>query len=304
MASPLISVIVCTFNRALLLNKCLDSLVAQQLFSDRFEVLVVDNLSTDTTPEVIDRYTASYPHFRSTLATQQGLSFARNVGWQCAQGQYVAYIDDDAIAEPDWLATMAQFIAEYSGVSAFGGPYDAYTLTKLPEWFPPEYGRLSFGDSIHPIQLDQEWIPGSNMVFRRDIFDHLGGFDETLGMKGATAAYMEEIDFLHKLKARNIEIIYVPTLKVRHLIADYKMSLRWLLKSIYAEGRSARKSFMKERSGYSHGAALLKNLLLIGVTFLSPHNIPLKRRTYYALKGVMWELGAIIEYQQEWNCKS
>jgi glycosyltransferase involved in cell wall biosynthesis len=299
MEFPLISVIVCTFNRSLLLDKCLDSLVAQQLSSDRFEVLVVDNLSTDHTPEVISRYTTSHPHFRSILATKQGLSFARNVGWQNALGRYVAYIDDDAIAEMDWLSTMAEFIAEHPKAIAFGGPYDAYTLTELPRWFPPEYGRLSFGDQLHPIQLVEEWIPGSNMVFTRKILAQIGGFDEALGMTGQKAAYMEEIELLLQLSAQNIPIFYIPTLKVRHLIADYKMSLRWLLKSLYAEGRSARQSFMKDRPGYAHAASVVKTGLFAIAKLLSPQVLPLKRRLYYALKGLMLEYGALMMYLEE-----
>jgi GT2 family glycosyltransferase len=233
------------------------------------------------------------------VATQQGLSFARNVGWQCAKGQYVAYIDDDAIAEVSWLSSMAQFIAEHPGVSAFGGSYDAYTLTALPPWFPPDYGRLSFGDQLHPIQLVEEWIPGSNMVFTRDVLAQVGGFNEALGMTGQKTAYMEEIDLLLKLSAQHIEILYVPSLKVKHLIADYKMSLRWLLKSFYAEGRSARQSFMKERSGYSHAAAVLKTGLFMIVKFFSPEILPLKRRLYYALKDFMLEYGAMTMYLAE-----
>jgi glucosyl-dolichyl phosphate glucuronosyltransferase len=299
MTSPLISVIVCTFNRAPLLDKCLASLVEQSLASHFFEVLIVDNLSTDTTPDVAKTYTNTHSHFRSVIASQQGLSFARNVGWQTAQGKYVAYIDDDAIAEMDWLSTMAAFIAEHPEVMVFGGPYDAYTLIDLPHWFPPEYGRLSFGDQMHPIQLVEEWIPGSNMVFTREILAQVGGFNEALGMTGQKAAYMEEIEVLLKLSAQEIPIFYVPTLKVRHLIADYKMSLRWLLNSLYAEGRSARQSFMQDRPGYSHIAAIVKTGFLTIAKVLSPQVLPLKRRLYYALKDFTLECGAMSMYLEE-----
>jgi glycosyltransferase involved in cell wall biosynthesis len=285
----------------MLLEQCLKSLVSQSLSGYRFEVLIVDNLSTDHTPDVAKIYTETYPHLRCVAAMQQGLSFARNVGWQQASGQYVAYIDDDAIAEPNWISTMAQFIVDHPDIVAFGGPYDAYTLTDLPAWFPPDYGCLSFGEYLHPIQLVKEWIPGSNMVFTRDILAQFGGFNEALGMTGHQTSYMEEIDLLLKLDAKGIQILYVPELKVRHLIADYKMSLRWLLKSAYTEGRSARQSFMKDRAGVSHTAAMLKAVLSSFAKFLSPQTQPLKRRLYYAFKDFMLELGAMTMYLETFN---
>ncbi|WP_404783264.1 glycosyltransferase family 2 protein [Altericista sp. CCNU0014] len=299
MSDLLVSVIVCTYNRAQLLKQCLDSLVVQSADRNQFEVAIVDNNSTDNTFEISQQYIAKEPHFRYVTATKQGLSCARNVGWQTALGRYIAYIDDDAIAAPDWLEIALEFIAAHPEIKAFGGPYDAYTQTQPPDWFPPEYGRLSFGNTTHPIRLVEEWIPGSNMVFSRDLFDRCGGFDERLGMSGTQTAYMEEIDFLLRLQASGVEIFYVHNLKVSHLIADYKMHLKWLLRSTYSEGRSARKTFMKERCWYSHSAAILKTFFAIFVKFLVPRKLPLQRRIYYALQWFAWELGAFREYFQE-----
>jgi glucosyl-dolichyl phosphate glucuronosyltransferase len=295
---PFISVIVCTYNRCNLLGRCLQSLINQTLEKDQYEVIIVDNNSTDQTSELVQAFLKHSINARYVLETQQGLSFARNAGWKCAIGNYIAYIDDDAIAAPDWLEVMAQFITQYPEVQAFGGPYDAYTLTELPDWFPPEYGVHNLGSCDRPIQLGKEWLHGSNMVFRKDIFEKFGGFDETLGMKGKQVAYMEEVDFLLRLEKQEIIIYYVHNMNMRHLIADYKMSLKWLLTAMYKGGRSAKKTFMQDQSFYSHIAALLKHLAYLPLKVLQPQALPFKRKLYYALQWVMWEWGAFVESVQ------
>ena len=101
-----ISVVVCTYNRAHILPGCLESLVAQTLDSKLFEVVVVDNGSIDNTKEVAETFVGKFSRFKVVSALQQGHSFARNRGWQEARNPFVAYIDDDARAYPDWLVEM------------------------------------------------------------------------------------------------------------------------------------------------------------------------------------------------------
>jgi GT2 family glycosyltransferase len=137
------------------------------------------------------------------------------------------------------------------------------------------------------------------MVFTKSLLEQSGGFDENLGMMGKKVAYMEEVDFLLKLEQQGIIIYYVHNMKVKHLIADYKMSLEWLLKATYSGGKSAKKTFMKERTWYSHGSAVLKQFTFSLIKFLSPQQLPFKRRVYYALQWSAWELGAFVEHIQK-----
>ena len=81
------TVVVCTYNRAHLLRSCLESLLAQTLDQGQFEVLVVDNNSTDATSQIVNEYTAKYSHFVAVAERQQGLSYARNRGWKEADGE-------------------------------------------------------------------------------------------------------------------------------------------------------------------------------------------------------------------------
>src|SRR5437867_1570833 len=112
MASPLVSVIVCTYNRAALLASCLESLVAQTLAAERYEIIVVDNGSTDRTQAVACDFAQCYGTVKVVLEPRLGVSHARNTGIRHAQADYLAFIDDDARALPDWVERILAAFAE------------------------------------------------------------------------------------------------------------------------------------------------------------------------------------------------
>jgi glucosyl-dolichyl phosphate glucuronosyltransferase len=292
----MVSVVVCTLNRSLLLRKCLESLANQDISVEMYEVIVVDNGSTDDTAEVINEFLASYKSFRSMKEDQQGLSFSRNLGWNEAFGQYVAFIDDDAVAYPNWISGIANFIARQPDAGIFGGPYDAFYQVPIPAWFPPEYGKLDLGAEERCIKLGSEWISGSNMVIRKELFYMYGGFDERLGMTGGKAAYGEEVKFFLSMRDKGNRIFYVPSIRVAHLVAEYKMSLNWLLLSGYSVGRRYELTFNVNRSLLSHVVSLISELGIAVCRMLRPVNMPFRRRLYYSLFRLYYEAGAVIEH--------
>jgi glucosyl-dolichyl phosphate glucuronosyltransferase len=292
----IISVVVCTYNRSSCLNSCLQSLAEQSVDKDSFEVLVVDNNSSDNTRQVASVYVNKYSYFRMLFEPCQGLSHARNRGWMEAHGQYVAYIDDDAIANPDWISSIVDFIERHPDSGIFGGPYAAYYLIPKPNWFPPEYGSLQLGDKERRVKLGSEWISGSNMVIRKDLFYQHGGFDVRLGMTGGKAAYGEEVNLFISMHGKGIQIFYVPSIRVKHLVAGYKMSLNWLLLSGYSVGRRYELTFNVNRSVLSHIVSLINELGVAICQMLRPVSIPFKRRLYYSLYRLYYEAGAVVEH--------
>ena len=108
-----LSIIVCTYNRESLLPLCLQSLTDQAIDKRLYEVIVVNNNSTDGTQEVAESFAEMSKNLRVVLERRQGLSHARNRGWMEAQGKFVAYIDDDAIAWPDWIYSILDFIKRH-----------------------------------------------------------------------------------------------------------------------------------------------------------------------------------------------
>jgi len=179
----LLSVVVCTHNRSRLLYDCLRSLVRQTADSSVFEIIVVDNNSTDTTPEVVQAFLGKFCNVRYVREPQTGLSHARNRGMIEVEGEYVAYIDDDAQAYPDWVEKIASYIRRNRSIVAFGGPYYALSEIPLPDWFPPEYGSFDAGDKELLLNGLDIFLCGTNMVFNRKFLSRLVAFVRISGCK-------------------------------------------------------------------------------------------------------------------------
>jgi hypothetical protein len=172
--TPRVSVVVCTYNGGRTLEQCLCSL--EQLDYPDYEVIVVDDGSTDDTPEIVSRF----PAVKAINQPNRGLSIARNVGLEVASGEIVAYTDSDCFADPDWLALLVAQL-ERSGAAAVGGP----NLTPEDGWLAACVAA-SPGQPTHVLESDQvaEHIPGCNMAFRREALAAINGFDPLTARRG------------------------------------------------------------------------------------------------------------------------
>jgi glycosyltransferase involved in cell wall biosynthesis len=291
----IISVVICTFNRSLLLQKCLESLANQHFPVNKFEVIVVDNCSSDDTDAVIQKFTTNHKHFRCVLELNLGLSFARNRGWKEAVGEYVAFIDDDAIAHLDWIHQIALFINRHPQISVFGGPFKAFTMVQPPDWFPPEYGSFDYGITERPLVHNEEWINGSNMIFSKDILVRYGGFSEHLGMRGLSVFYGEDTSLIQGLMDAGVVVFYVPTIKVLHLLPEYKMNLKWLLMAHFRSGLNYGATFNKQLLFIDYIAIILKSLFRMVRSLFPPYKEPFKRVIYYVFAHLFFGYGTLCE---------
>jgi len=237
MNSPLISIIICTYNRAALLADVLQSVVEQSLDKSLYEVIVVDNNSTDDTTLVGNRFAARYANLRLCSEPRQGLSHARNRGWQEAKGSYVAYLDDDCKAPAHWLA-VAQEVIYQIAPAVFGGPYFAYYQTPKPAWYQDRYGSWQPANCAGPIE--PEALHGGNLLLQRALLQEVDGFDPTLGMNGSQLAYGEETALLLQLHASHPTALfyYEPRLVIHHLVRAEKMRLRWRFHQRFVHGQA------------------------------------------------------------------
>ncbi|HHV24437.1 MAG TPA: glycosyltransferase family 2 protein [Methanosarcina sp.] len=239
--APIISVVICTYNRADLLPGALDSLLQQSLEQSLFEIIVVDNNSTDTTPDVVAQY-ASYLHIRYIHEPLQGLAHARNRGYKEARGKYIAYLDDDARADPEWLKNILDsFNNTVPDPLVVGGPIYPFYLSKKPEWFKDEYEIRSWGDKPRFL-VPKESFSGSNMIFTKKILERFGGFNTHIGVSGTTLSVGEETSLFLKIweKSKEHDIFYYsPDVKISHYAPLEKMDTMYALKRSFASGQSA-----------------------------------------------------------------
>jgi len=293
--SKQLTVVVATFSRSTLLHKCLDSLLSQTAKNSTYEVLVIDNNSTDDTGKVVNKFAEKYKNFKYFKERKQGLSHAKNRGWKEAGGEYVAYIDDDAISSKDWVEEIIDFTKKYPKIMVFGGPYFGYTNGKKPKWLPPEYGDFSLGDRERPIKTPYESLSGSNTIFKRKILKKQGGFRVDLGMKGDKLLYGEETKLIFDLVEDGHEVYYSPNIKVKHLISKEKYSIIWHFKNGYIKGYQWSIIHAKEYSFRQHIKRILKSLRDTKWLF-SFKPIPYKRKVYYAFINFFSKLGSFVYF--------
>jgi glucosyl-dolichyl phosphate glucuronosyltransferase len=253
----LISVVICTHNRADLLAGALASLREQTLDAARYEVIVVDNDSTDSTAAVTQDFCLRFPNVRYSLETQLGLSHARNRGRHEARGEYVGYMDDDCKAPPEWLEIAGEVI-EQKAPAIFGGPNYPFYNSPKPRWYKDVYATHDLGPEARSLH-SSEYIYGMNIFFRRTLLEALGGFDPELGMSGKKIAYGEETAPQVRVRAEMPgEIIYYePRLHVYHLVPARKMTWGWMLRAAWAGGRYSCRMLGEKRSRYKRFRALL-----------------------------------------------
>jgi glucosyl-dolichyl phosphate glucuronosyltransferase len=236
----LFSVCLYTHNRAALLAQALDSLCNQTLPADQFEIIVVDNRSTDNTRQVVEGFCVRLPGLSYHYEERLGSASARNRAWREAKGVYIGFIDDDGKAPPDWLSVAAGVVCQ-QGPDLFGGPiYPIYDAPK-PGWYKDEYGTFTvLGESRYLTSAD-EYLSGSNLFARRSLLDEVGGFEPAFGMKGRSIGYGEETVLIRRVRQRFplSKLYYAADLVNYHLVRQEKMSFGWQLRHRFAQGRDS-----------------------------------------------------------------
>lgn len=234
--APVVSVVVCTYNRADLLTGCLTSLVDQMMDKSTFEVIVVNNNSTDETQAVAEAIAAAGSNIRVVFEKKPGASQARNRGVREAQGAYVAFIDDDARAESDWLEKLVEVI-EAVAPDVCGGSIYPFYLSAKPPWFKDEYEIRRVRDTPGFLSANK-YISASNLIFRKAFLEKIGGFDQQFGPKGDLFSYGEETELLARAReySPDCKVYYDPAVRVLHLVPARKMRVGYFIKARWTVG--------------------------------------------------------------------
>ncbi|MEI6168063.1 MAG: glycosyltransferase family A protein [bacterium] len=238
MSAPLITAIICTRDRARLLDLCLRSVLRQTLPREQYEVLVIDNGSSDDTPSVCATYAAS--GVRYVMEPVPGLSRARNTGWREAKAPVVGYLDDDGQASEGWLAGALKTFTEVQPPPAWaGGPIDLDWHAPCPTWLDESMqeclGALDLGDQ--PRWLERyERLGGGNSFFSRELLAELGGFDERLGRIKTLLLSGEETQLQRRIEARNGRLYYHPEIRMLHDVPPERVQPAFFYRRYYWGG--------------------------------------------------------------------
>lgn len=289
---PAISVVICTHNRAHLLTDVLRTVCEQTLDRTLYEVIVVDNNSKDNTRAVAEEFCRNYPHMRYHFETRQGLSHARNRGWQVAQGKYVAYIDDDCLVPEQWLV-IAKEIADQALPAVFGGPFFAFYHTPKPSWYKDDYGSYELGSEAK-ILTQGFFVFGGNMFWRRALLQDLGGFHTDYGMSGTKLSYGEEIlpQLFIRATMPDQVIYYDPRLYVYHLVRPEKLTMRWVMRERFARGRDTYRLFHNKISPAAARGHLYMMMVKTLLGFSKDCTLGVLKRNreqYPYIKNYLWE---------------
>ena len=241
-----LSLIIATYNRAEQLMVTLDSVARQTLSADRWECIVVDNNSKDDTRQRVEAFAAEHPQLNMVyhLEQNQGLSYARNAGVAKAQGDIIAFVDDDERIVPEFVEVYVELFDSKADAMSAGGKIVAEYPTGRPEWMSryteqPIANPMDFGSEVK--LFPKRRIPGGgNMAMRRSVFEEVGVFNPNLGRTGGRLIGGEESELFERMAERGMACYYVPRAVMYHIIPESKLQSDYFERLSYNTGISQR----------------------------------------------------------------
>ena len=240
-----ISVVVCTHNRSQSLAVALESLASQKFAASAdWEILVVDNNSTDNTREVAERFINLYPdRFRYIFEARQGKSYALNTGIENAQGDIFAFTDDDIVAEPTWLENLTSAFAQQTcmGVSGRTLPEKGFTS---PPWLNAKQVYAMAPVAIFDLGIERHEINespfGNNMAYRKTVFEKYGAFRVDLGPRAGCSSPQknEDSEFGSRLLSAKEQLLYEPAAVIYHAVPARRIQQSYFLEWWFDKARA------------------------------------------------------------------
>ena len=241
-----ITVILCTYNRCQILPNALSSVAASNLpESVGWEVLVVDNNSSDQTRDVVEEFCRRYPgRFRYLFEPQPGKSHALNAGIREARGDVLAFMDDDVTVDPTWLQNLTADLEDGEWAGAGGRVLLEGTFSS-PRWLALD-GPYSLGHTLfahfdkgaYACELTEAPF-GTNMAFRKEMFEKYGAFRTDMGPSPGSEIRHEDAEFGHRLLTAGERLRYEPSAVVYHPAPEHRIQKDYFLKWWFDFGRAS-----------------------------------------------------------------
>ncbi|MDN5199973.1 glycosyltransferase [Fulvivirgaceae bacterium BMA10] len=299
--NPELSIIVCTYNREKYLPKALEHLKMQTAQSNVYEIVIVNNKSTDNTDSICRDFISKNTDLNIVycIENNQGHTYSRNRGIEESNGQYLAFIDDDAFVCNDYVKSIINFFETHTEVSAIGGKIIPVYEGKAPNWMTkyllPLVSALDMGDKIKKFK-GAKFPIGANMAYRREVFKKYGQFDVRLGRRGSGLEGGDEKELIIRLKKNEEAVFYVPEMLVDHIIPDRRLQMEYIKGLARGVANSERKRLKK--AGISDKLKkVISELVKIGgtivlslwyyLTFQFPKGNMLLKFRYWVLTGYL-----------------
>lgn len=225
----MISIIICTYNREKYIGTLLESIAKNDYPKNDYEILLVDNNCTDNTRSVCSTFAQQHAdiNFRYIVEPEQGLSAARNKGIKESRGNIIIYVDDDALVDTNYISSFAEHFTNNPNTMAAGGPIEPLYETEEPKWMSPYTKALltawmNYGNAIRNYPKGR-YPGGGNAAYRKIVFDKVGLFNTELGRKGTALLASEEKDIFDKMHALGMQVKYLPTPVLHHIIPQTKL---------------------------------------------------------------------------------
>ena len=228
--TPHISVIIGTYNRCDLLGAAIERILAQQTGGLRFELIVVDNNSTDATRQAVESFIArGHRQVRYLFEGRQGVAHARNAGIAAARAPIVAFTDDDILVAPDWLAAIHRAFEQHPEADLVGGKVLPQWSTTPPGWLTIEHwsplALLDYGDE--PILLDSRrpsCLVTANLAVRRHVFGHVGLFNPELQRVKDGIGSTEDHELMLRFYRQGRKGVYAPDVVVTAAVQPERLT--------------------------------------------------------------------------------
>ncbi|MBA3885837.1 MAG: glycosyltransferase family 2 protein [Acidobacteria bacterium] len=239
------TILICTYNRASLLGPTLDSLAHLRAPELSWEVLVVDNNSTDETRRLVEARQADYPvplHY--LFEPRQGKSIALNTGLAHASGAVIAFTDDDVQVPEGWLEAAVRPLLTRPGLAYTGGPVEPLWEASPPRWLAPAGnlgGTIAVKDhGAEPFIFEERRKTplGVNMAVRRSLIEQIGGFRPDLGRRGKSLLGQEQAEFFYRSRAAGALGLYVPEMTLQHHVPAARLTRSYFQRWWYWKGVS------------------------------------------------------------------
>ena len=228
------SLIICTYNRSFFLKATIESILTNFKEKSNYEVLIIDNNSTDGTDKMMLQFSAQ-PQLKYYKELQQGLSHARNRGIKEASNDILIFLDDDIEIDKKYLDILDE-IFDNQSISIAGGKVLPHKAT-IPEWLPPKYYYLASVFDLGEEARFVDKLMGANYGMRKEVAKTIGWYDTRLGRKGNSLMGGEENDYFNRAQKFGFKRYYHPKLIVYHKVAN-KLTENYIFNYSFSNGRS------------------------------------------------------------------